>query len=150
MGRNRTPTEILSTRGSFLAHPSRKRPNEPDGGKPLGGPPKHLGEIETELWKEIKRDLLPGVAKKSDRHSFETLVILKARERSGLILAADRGQLISLYSHFGLTPASRSKVSVPAAPRNSLQDFLSKKVAAPAASATPDTPEDLNKSLAVN
>ncbi|HLX83799.1 MAG TPA: hypothetical protein VKR59_07865 [Terriglobales bacterium] len=74
----------------------------------------------------MKRDLLPGVAKKSDRHAFETLVLLKLRERGGLILAADRGQMITLYAQFGLTPASRSKVSVPAAPKSSLSDFLNK------------------------
>ena len=127
MGRLRTPTSILEARGSFIANPSRKRTAEPDCGKPLGGPPKHLTEAAKEMWKEIKRDLLPGVARKSDRHSFESLVLSKLSERTGLISAAERGQLISLYAHFGLTPASRSKVAVTSAPKSSLSDFLAKK-----------------------
>jgi len=132
MGRNMTPTAIQDAKGYFITHPERKRSDAADTGRPLGAPPKHLTEGEAELWKEIKKDLLPGVAKKSDRHSFETLVTLKMKERAGIILAADRGQLITLYSHFGLTPASRAKVSVPAAPKSSLQDFLKKSRAVPA------------------
>jgi phage terminase small subunit len=139
MGRNMTPTAIQDAKGYFQQHPERKRHDAPDIGKPLGGPPKHLAECEAELWKEMKRDLLPGVAKKSDRHAFETLVTLKMKERVGIILAADRGQLITLYSHFGLTPASRCKVAVPTAPKSNLADFLAKKtVPAP----TPIEPAD--------
>jgi phage terminase small subunit len=144
MGRNMTPTAIQDAKGYFQRHPERKRAAATEDGKPLGSPPKHLSEMEAELWKEMKKDLLPGVAKKSDRHAFETMVVLKLRERSGLILAADRGQLITLYSHFGLTPASRCKIAVPAAPKSSLADFLKKSKPAPEQS-EPQAPADLSR-----
>jgi hypothetical protein len=141
MARNRTPTAILDARGSFIAQPSRARTEEPNNGEPLGEPPSRLCEAGQFLWKELEQDLQPGVALKSDRYAFESLVLLKLREREGTIMAADRGQLISLYSHFGLTPSSRSKVAVPAAPKSKLQEFLSKKSSAPA---LPEPPDSVN------
>lgn len=127
MGRPRTPTAILDAKGAFIKNPQRRRLNEPDGGKPLGGPPKHLTEFQRELWKEVERDIPYGVARKSDRHAFESLVRLKECERLGNIPAAARGQLMTLYAHFGLTPSSRSKVSVPQKPKSALSEFLNKK-----------------------
>jgi hypothetical protein len=126
MPKPRTPTALLDAKGAFIRNPERKRPNEPTTDRPLGKPPEHLSETEQELWNEIRRRLLPGVAKRSDRDSFESLVLLKARERSGLILPAERGQLIALYGRFAMTPSDRSKVFVDAKPKNSLTDFLNK------------------------
>jgi hypothetical protein len=100
-----------------------------------------MTETDAAMWRELKKDLLPGVAKKSDRHAFETLVLLKVRERSGIFLAADRGQMITLLSHFGMTPASRTKVAMPAAPKSSLSDFLKKSRPAPAPAPSPEPDE---------
>jgi hypothetical protein len=130
MGRVRIPTAIQDAKGAYITHKNRRH-EEPTFNKPLGGPSKYLNAFQVLLWKEIKRDLLPGVAKKSDRHAFESMVLLKERERSGAITAAERGQLIALFAHFGLTPASRSKVAVPEKPKSSLNDFLNKKKQVP-------------------
>lgn len=127
MGRPRTPTAVLDAKGAFIKDPQRKRGNEPTTDKPLGKAPEHLTEAEQGLWDEIRPRLLPGVAKRSDRDAFESLVLLKARERGGLILPAERGQLIALYGRFAMTPSDRSKVFVDAKPKNSLSDFLNKK-----------------------
>jgi hypothetical protein len=51
---------------------------------------------------------------KIDRPAFESLVLLKARERDSTVTGQERGQLICLYSRFALTPADRSRVSVEA------------------------------------
>jgi hypothetical protein len=93
MGRNRTPPELLDTKGSFLKHPECKRKSEP----------------------------------KIERPAFESLVLLKARERDSTVTGQERGQLISLYSRFALTPADRSRVSVEAPKENALQRFLQKR-----------------------
>ena len=61
MGRIPIPTEILDTRGSFLKHPERRRPNEPYETRPLGSPPKYLSDEAKKLWKEIAHNLPPGV-----------------------------------------------------------------------------------------
>jgi hypothetical protein len=126
MGRPRTPTAVLDAKGAFIKDPQRKRPNEPSTDRPLGKAPEHLSENEQALWDEIRKRLLPGVAKRSDRDAFESLVLLKARERSGLILPAERGQLIALYGRFAMTPSDRSKVFVDAKPKSALSDFLNK------------------------
>lgn len=41
------------------------------------------------------------------------------------VSCGEHGQMITLYAQFDLTSASRSKVSVPAAPKSSLSEFLS-------------------------
>lgn len=126
MGRPRTPTAVLDAKGAFIKDPQRKRPNEPNTDRPLGKAPEHLDAKEQALWNEIRKRLLPGVAKRSDRDAFESLVLLKSRERLGLILPAERGQLISLYGRFAMTPSDRSKVFVDTKPKSSLSDFLNK------------------------
>jgi hypothetical protein len=130
MPKPRTPTALLDAKGAFIRNPERKRPNEPTTDKPLGKPPGRMPEEEQQVWREMSKRLLHGVAKRSDRDAFESLVLLKVRERSGLILPAERGQLIALYGRFAMTPSDRSKVFVDAKPKNSLSDFLNKNKSA--------------------
>ena len=61
MGRNRTPTAIMDARGSFIANPRYARPDEPQGDRPLGGPPKWLSKEEKAVWKDLANQMLPGV-----------------------------------------------------------------------------------------
>src|ERR1700719_2191433 len=110
MGRNKTPTAILDAKGSFIAKPDRKRPNEPKSDHPIGSPPKYLSKDCKKIWKEIAKRLLPGVALESDRDAFELMVRLTADLRAGLmVMAADRTCLVSLWSRFAMTPADRSR-----------------------------------------
>src|SRR5437667_12195581 len=67
MGRIPVPTEILDTRGAFLKHPERRRPNEPQETRPLGNAPKYLTAEEKKLWREFGKMVPYGVAKSSDR-----------------------------------------------------------------------------------
>jgi hypothetical protein len=124
MGRIPVPTEILDAKGSFLKHPERHRPNEPQETRPLGNAPKYLTDEQKKLWGEIAHNLPPGVGKISDRFAFEMLVRLMAKERADAINNNQRGQLIKLLGSFGMTPADRSKISIEPPPLNRLQRFL--------------------------
>src|SRR5437870_8086373 len=112
MGRIPVPTEILDAKGSFLKHPERRRPNEPQETRPLGNAPKYLTAEEKKLWGEIAHNLPPGVGKVSDRFAFEMLVRLMAKERADSINHNERGQRIRLLGSFGMTPADRAKISI--------------------------------------
>jgi len=62
---------------------------------------------------------------------MESLVRLKAKERSNRIMAGERSQLIAFYSQFAMTPSSRSKVSVEKKPVSKLDKFVNVKKSAP-------------------
>jgi hypothetical protein len=126
MGRIPVPTEILDTRGAFLKHPERRRPNEPQEARPLGNAPRCLTAEQKKLWCEIAHNLPPGVGKVSDRHAFEMMVRLMAKERADSINNNERGQLIKLLGSFGMTPADRSKISIDSTPLDEFQQFLIK------------------------
>jgi hypothetical protein len=126
MGRIPVPTEILDARGSFLKHPERRRPNEPQETRPLGNAPRCLTAEQKKLWGEIAHNLPLGVGKVSDRHAFEMLVRLMGKERADSINNNERGQLIKLLGSFGMTPADRSRISIGSSPLDELQQFLIK------------------------
>ena len=71
-------------------------------------------------------NLPPGVGKVSDRHAFEMLVRLMAKERADSINNNERGQLIKLLGSFGMTPADRSKISIDSTALDEFQQFLIK------------------------
>jgi phage terminase small subunit len=131
MGRNRTPTAILDAKGAFIANPQRKRTQEPktQGASGLGRPPKYLSEPQREIWKELAKSMLPGVALESDRDAFEMMVRLTdmMRNRFDEMRAADRVQLASLWSKFAKNPADRSKVAAEPTKESKLDAFLKKK-----------------------
>jgi phage terminase small subunit len=127
LGRPRTPTSILDAKGAFIHDPQRARPAEPNDDSKLGGPPKYLTDVEKKVWRELARQILPGVAKRSDRTAFETLVRLATKQRlNTLINSTDRAHLMSLYQQFAMTPASRSKVAVEAPKQSALDKYRSK------------------------
>ena len=126
MGRIPVPTEILETRGSFLKHPERRRPNEPQEPRPLGNAPRCLTAEQKKLWAEVAHALPPGVGKFADRYALEILVRLLAKERADSINNNERGQLIKLLGSFGMTPADRSKISIDSTALDELQQYLVK------------------------
>jgi hypothetical protein len=131
MGRSHVPTAILDAKGSFLKHPDRKRPNEPKSDRPLGAPPKHLNAELKQIWKEIAKRLLPGVATVADRDAFEMMVRLTAQMRNETVEnpfpGVLRGNLITLWSRFAMTPADRCKVSVDKPKESALSAFMKRK-----------------------
>lgn len=121
------PTEILDAKGSFIKHPEYRRTEEPVVTKPLGNPPAHLTPEQKKAWKEIAKQIPPGVAKHADRLSLEMMAVLLCKFRAGTAKASDNAQLINLLARFGMTPADRTKVSAGETPKQSkLAKFLSK------------------------
>jgi phage terminase small subunit len=128
MGKMPTPTAILDAKGTFIKHPEYKRPNEPIVTAPLGSPPAHLTAEQKKAWKEIAKQIPPGVAKQADRLSLEMMSVLLCKFRTGNAKAAETAQLINLLARFGMTPADRTKVSAGEAPKQSkIAAFLKKK-----------------------
>jgi hypothetical protein len=82
---------------------------QPSG--PLGQPPAHLKPKQVELWNELSLIVPPGAVAASDRWSFELLVSLMDKFRSGKAKTADVNQLSSFLARFGLSPADRRRVS---------------------------------------
>src|SRR5439155_1496905 len=131
MGRIPVPTEILDTRGAFLKHPERRRPNEPQETRPLGNAPRCLAAEQKKLWVEIAHNLPPGVGKVSDSHAFEMLVRLMAMYRGDSLNNYERGQLIKLLVIFGITPTDRSKISIDSTALDEFQFLIKPKPVRP-------------------
>jgi hypothetical protein len=119
MGLNRTPTAILEARGAFIGHKSRRdaRAGEPVVTKKLGSPPKTCTDEQKKIWREFAKIVPAGVATYADRWAVEIVVSTMAKFRAGSITGAETGQLTSLLSRFGLTPADRSRVVATLAPK---------------------------------
>ncbi len=128
MSAPRKPTAILDARGAFIKNPQLRREAEPTTDEPLGGPPERLSAELKTLWHELAAEILPGVAKRSDRTAFELLVKLTQRMRDNeQANTAEMTQLISLLGRFALTPADRSKVVVSTPTASALSKFLSNR-----------------------
>lgn len=123
MPNRRKPTKILELAGAFKHNPARgrERAAEPVSNAPISEAPPRLEATEREIWNEIRGQLVEGVALESDAIAFETLVKLVAAMRRGALDAKEMGHLVRLFGLFGMTPADRSRVSVPtgAKPKNS-------------------------------
>ena len=128
MARPSIPTAIQDAKGYFEAHPERKHKAEPTDNRPLGCPPSWFSEEQAESWHEIADELLPGVAKRSDRRAFAMLVVLDLRFKQGLLeKAADRTSLLALYARFAMTPSDRTKVQVDEPVKSALAAFLNRQ-----------------------
>ena len=114
MARPILPTKIKQLRGTIRK--SRINTNEPIPKKEIGLPPACLNESQQAVWNEILSISCHGVLTIADRILLEIPARLLAEYRvSGKLSAGERGQLISCLSKMGLTPADRSKISVPQA-----------------------------------
>lgn len=126
MGRNRLPVAVQDAKGYYDEHPERF----PEGvealedAPPLDVPPARLDEPHRDIWREIVAVLVPGVLKVSDARAFESMVRLIYKEQEGTIEIGERGQLIKLYSLFGMTPADRTKIQVEKKPQSAITKFL--------------------------
>ena len=85
--------------------------------KKLGSPPKTLTDEQKQTWHEFAKIVPPGVATYADRWAAEIVVCVMAKFRASTITGAETGQLTSLLSRFGLTPADRSRVVATLAPK---------------------------------
>jgi phage terminase small subunit len=115
-GRKRTPTKVLETRGSFIAHPERKRSAEVKQVDGVGDPPSYLSDLEKQCWHELVRISLPGVLTVSDRPLVEVASRLWGEmrnpdPRAEFIGHARLGRFMVCLASMGMTPADRSKVT---------------------------------------
>ena len=104
--------------GTYRKDRHGDRDSEPKIAEPLGGPPEGWRIEAKLLWAELC-DLIPaGVATKADRVMFETLLRLVAKMREGpeAMTPALAAQIRTACAVFGMTPADRSRVSVPRLP----------------------------------
>lgn len=134
----RKPTAVLDAEGSFIRHPERARDSEPEtsSSKPLGNPPSYLSVNQKRIWRELRKQMLPGVCFYSDRTAFELLVRLVCKMRDDTINRSEVSSLIALTSRFAMNPADRSKVAVEKPKESKLDKFLQR----PSRSASPTAP----------
>lgn len=120
-GRPRKPTELHIISGSAAKHPDRMRGRESEPAAEGGDlrdarPPRHIKGPLAKIWKEMQGHLHARVASAPDAIAFEVLVRLIDQMRHGEMGAADYSRLQSMLGEFGMTPASRSKVTQGKAP----------------------------------
>lgn len=130
MGRPRTPTALLESRGAYTRHPERReqRALEPVDTRPLGDCPGDFTEAEEKAWRDLLTAAPSGVLKEADRPLVEmaakAYAAVREREMSvvtkdGIILTVDKpfdakahAALFRYLTEMGLSPVSRSKVKV--------------------------------------
>ena len=92
----------------------KKRENEPENVNPLGEPPEFISEDEKKFWRVIEKESIPGVLGEADRQAVaiaaKLLAICHSEDGAS---SAQINQLTKLLSQFGMTPADRSKISIP-------------------------------------
>ena len=113
MARPRKPTALIALTGGLAHNPKRyaDRANEPKPTGPIGDPPDWLNEFEAEAWRMFVAEAPPGVLTNADRGNLELACTLRALVKQRLADSKDRCLLRNCYIDFGMTPASRSKVS---------------------------------------
>lgn len=117
---------MQDAKGYFQEHPSRER-KEAIVTRPLGPPPTHLDANHKKIWRELAKQVPPGVAKYSDRLMFENLVRVTVKMRNGTSRGVDIQQLITICSHFGMSPVARMRVgAVAEQPKDEMDEFLHK------------------------
>ena len=125
MTRPRTPTNILKLKGADKVNPGRlkDRENEPANINPLGKAPDYLNKDEIKFWKILEVESIPGVLGEADRQSVAIAAKLLAITHSDEgASSAQINQLTKLLSQFGMTPADRSKISIPGKKQKNIFD----------------------------
>jgi hypothetical protein len=120
----RKPSAHHALTGNLRPDRHRQLQADPAG---IGDPPAHLPSELAALWVELRVDLYPGVARRSDRAAYELCVRLTHRMREDSASAAHLSTLRALYNDFGMTPGGRQRldVALPTAPKKSDFDFRS-------------------------
>ncbi len=132
MARLALPKNIHILKGTDKKHPDRmrKRENEPANKSQIGNPSKYLSAIEKRFFKEIVNLSIDGVLGEADRIAVEQAACLLVKCRNlnivdGEIIpasAAEQNQFFKYLSQFGMTPADRSKISIPGPKKKNIFD----------------------------
>ena len=114
-GRPRKPTAIHELNGTIEQRPQRyaTRKNEPRPEGVLGKPPECFDAAHVELWNEIQAEVPALVLTSADRTLVEIVCRLKFKLRTGKIHGGELSVLASCLTRMGLTPADRSRISIP-------------------------------------
>ena len=111
----RKPTAIHALTGAMQAHPERfrDRANEPKPEPDNGDAPKWLDQDSEAIWHELQTEVAHGVLTRQDRRAFAMLCCLLAEfQASPTGMQTSRISVMnSLLGQFGMTPATRSKVT---------------------------------------
>jgi hypothetical protein len=122
MARPRKPTNVLELKGSFKKDPARgrERENEPEPDAQIGDPPGYFDEAQAEAYRELVKKAHAGVLSDADSVAVEAAAVLLARLRKAPddFTAGEFGRLEAILGKLGMTPADRSKVSVPKKPKH--------------------------------
>lgn len=115
MARHKVPTAIKEVRGSYKKHPERRTDGEPTPTRGIGPPPEHFDEAHQALWNEVVSVMYAGVLGEADRLALETMVRLVYLMRTDFenMTAAQITRLTGLFGQFGMTPADRTKITIP-------------------------------------
>jgi hypothetical protein len=118
MGRPRKPTAILELTGAFKRNPQRKRARagEPIATGETGCPPVHFDEPLSAIWYEIIGVVPAGVLTAADRILLELTCTLIQGLRTQTSERGDKALLKSCLASLGMSPAERSRISVPRQP----------------------------------
>ena len=141
MARPRTPSKILELKGAFIANPNRRRPAEPQFNSSIPDPPDHLTEAARVEWARVVSILGPvgvltaadmailalycqayGRWQEAEAHlSVEGLVVVndgRQTKSPWLRIADDAMKAAHRFAvELGMTPSSRSRVSVANPPK---------------------------------
>jgi len=111
----RKATSILMNSGS-IDHDKKRYANRTSEPKPkgaLGSAPKHFTPELLVIWKELVRQIPPGVLKNSDRIILELTCRLTYQMRYGVeFTSSNAAQLVSCLSRLAMTPSDRSRVNL--------------------------------------
>lgn len=110
----RTPSNILALKGAYKKNPQRRRAPEPEAAPFKKTAPSHLSADEKKAWRELVRNIAPGVLQQSDRHILEQTAVLVAewREATGEFKTSRHALMQSCFARLGMTPSDRARVTV--------------------------------------
>ena len=111
----RKATSVLAISCS-IEHDKKRYANRTSEPKPTGalGPaPKHFDAELKAIWKELVRQIPPGVLMNSDRLILELTCRLTFQMRFGVeFTSSNAAQLVSCLSRLAMTPSDRSRVNL--------------------------------------
>lgn len=115
MGAPKKPTALKEVHGTADRNKQRQNPDEPVPENGIGPAPDHLTEGERAIWDEVVSHMYAGVLGEADRMGLEVMVKLIHLMRTDFegMTGAQLARLNGLLSQFGMTPADRTKISVP-------------------------------------
>ena len=115
MARPRKPTAVLELTGAFKKDPQRKRARrgEPMPTGEIGAPPTHFDARLKATWYEILSMAPAGVLTGADRILVELTCSLLNGLRTSTCERGDKALLKGCLASLGMSPAERSKISVP-------------------------------------